>query len=123
MSNIAFLSILDKAAFTNSRTLLDTYSMNLATFVRLFVPLQRNFYEFTHQFIPIFCIDATRFLETVPSSQDGPKSPKNGTKKSFGSFDKNLISSYVLFLLEYESTIGIPTFCRNLILEFYSGNL
>ena len=88
MSNIVFLSILDKAAFTNSRTLLDTYSMILATFVRLFVPLPRDFYEFTHQLFLIFCVDASRFLEIVPSSQDGPKSPKNGTKKVLGVLTK-----------------------------------
>ena len=50
-------------------------------------------------------------------------------KGGFLDFDKNLIHSYVHFLHEYESNIGILTFCKkhlswkNLVLELWSKNL
>ena len=50
-------------------------------------------------------------------------------KGGFLDFDKNLIHSYVHFLHEYESNIGIVTFCKkhlswkNLVLELWSKNL
>ena len=43
-------------------------------------------------------------------------------ESGFGGFEKNLINLYVPFLLEYENTIGILTFYRNLVTEFYSKN-
>lgn len=47
------------------------------------------------------------------TGQDCPKGPKNGPKIIFWGFDKNLIHSYVLDLLGYESTNDSLTFCKN----------
>ena len=50
------------------------------------------------------------------------KVAKMGKKVVLGDLRK-ILSIYVyLFLLEYENSIGILTFCRNLVLEFYSKN-
>ena len=48
---------------------------------------------------------------------DGPVGPKKSTELSknqiLGGFDKNLIHSYMLFILECKSTNGPLIFCKN----------
>ena len=53
------------------------------------------------------------FWRKVQTGQEGPKSPKNGPKQRFLGSDKSPIHSYVLLLLEYESTSGPLTLCEN----------
>ena len=48
------------------------------------------------------------FKKKVLTGQEGPKRFKN---EDFGVLTKNLIYSYLLFLLEYESTNKLLTFC------------
>ena len=61
------------------------------------------------------------------TGQQDPKSPQSGPK--IGGFDKNLIHSCGLFVLEYESTNGPRTFCKNCmskksaVLELWFKNL
>lgn len=65
-----------------------------------------------------------------PQRSGGTKKfPKLAKKWDFLVFDKNLINSYVSFLLQYEIINGHLTFCKNwmsgknLVLEFWSKNL
>ena len=62
------------------------------------------------------------FQKEVSRVRRAQKIAKMVKKSGFGGFEKNLINLYVPFLLEYENTIGILPFCRNLVIEFYSKN-
>ena len=69
------------------------------------------------------------FWKNVPLVQESPKNSKIAPQSGFWGFDKNLIHVYVLFILYYESTSSLLTFCenhmpgKNFVLEYRPKNL
>ena len=90
--------------------------MNMALFVCPFVRLQRKISQLTRHFFSNICVLGSRKVRKVKnpedlSSQEGLKSPKNGTRISFLWFLQRS-NPYALVLHECESTIGIIAFCK-----------
>ena len=69
------------------------------------------------------------FWKKNQMGSDSTKNPKMASKWGFYCYGNNLIHSDMLFLLQYESGIGLLTFCKtnmfgeNLVLELCSKNL
>ena len=91
--------------------------MNLALFACPFVcPTTKDLRIYSSVFLIFYMkldsckvrkVTKCNLWKNVPTSQEGPKT------KFLGVFDEYLTYSHVLFLLEYESTNGLLTFCKN----------
>ena len=100
--------------------------MNMALFVCPFVRLfATQDLTIDSSFFSDICVLGSRKVRKVKnpedlSSQEGLKSPKNGTRISFLCFLQRS-NPYALFLHECESTIGIIAFCKKLMSEKYGS--